>query len=69
MLNVGLSLPLVFLLAVDVSWRNTTIRELPNNMMIVPNAQLAASRFRNYYHPDRELAVLVPERWAYLNSR
>ena len=44
---------------VDVTWRNTTIRELPNNMIVVPNAQLAASRFRNYYQPDRELAVLV----------
>jgi small-conductance mechanosensitive channel len=44
---------------VDVTWRNTTIRELPNNLIIVPNAQLAASRFRNYYQPDRELAVLV----------
>jgi small-conductance mechanosensitive channel len=44
---------------VDVTWRNTTLRELPNNMVVVPNAQLAASRFRNYYQPDRELAVLV----------
>jgi small-conductance mechanosensitive channel len=44
---------------VDVTWRNTTIRELPNNLIIVPNAQLAASRFRNYNLPDVELAVLV----------
>jgi small-conductance mechanosensitive channel len=28
-------------------------------MVVVPNAQLAASRFRNYYQPDRELAALV----------
>jgi small-conductance mechanosensitive channel len=43
----------------DVTWRNTTIRELADNMIIVPNSQLAASRVRNYCQPDTELAVLV----------
>jgi small-conductance mechanosensitive channel len=43
----------------DVTWRNTTIRELADNMIIVPNSQLAASRVRNYCQPNTELAVLV----------
>jgi small-conductance mechanosensitive channel len=43
----------------DVTWRNTTIRELTDNMMIVPNSQLAASRVRNFCQPNKELAVLV----------
>ena len=43
----------------DVTWRNTTIRELTDNMMIVPNSQLAASRVRNFCQPNNELAVLV----------
>jgi len=43
----------------DVTWRNTTIRELADNMMIVPNSQLAASRVRNYCQPNTELAVAV----------
>jgi small-conductance mechanosensitive channel len=43
----------------DVTWRNTTIRELADNMMIVPNSQLAASRVRNYCQPNTELAVFV----------
>lgn len=43
----------------DVTWRNTTIRELSDNMVIVPNSQLAASRVRNYCQPNTELAVLV----------
>ena len=43
----------------DVTWRNTTIRELADNMMIVPNSQLAASRVRNYCQPNTELAVSV----------
>jgi small-conductance mechanosensitive channel len=44
----------------DVTWRYTTIRQLPNNLTIVPNAKLAAAVITNYYLPDPELAVLVP---------
>jgi len=44
---------------VDVSWRNTTIRMLPNNMVIIPNAKLASCVITNYCLPEQELAVLV----------
>lgn len=44
---------------VDITWRNTTIRALPNNMIIVPNARLSNALITNYYMPDRELAVPV----------
>lgn len=44
---------------VDITWRNTTIRSLPNNMIIVPNTRLANALITNYYTPDKELAVLV----------
>src|SRR5919198_878824 len=43
----------------DVTWRYTTIRQLPNNVTIVPNAKLASAVTTNYYLPERELAVLV----------
>jgi small-conductance mechanosensitive channel len=43
----------------DVTWRNTTIREPANNTVIVPNSKLASSRVRNFYQPDRELALVV----------
>jgi small-conductance mechanosensitive channel len=42
-----------------IGWRNTRIRMLPNNMVIVPNSKLAQSNITNFYLPDRELAVLV----------
>ncbi|MBI4473912.1 MAG: mechanosensitive ion channel family protein, partial [Acidobacteria bacterium] len=45
---------------VDVTWRNTTIRELSNNMIIVPNSKLASSQVCNFDQPGKELAVLVP---------
>ena len=43
----------------DVTWRYTTIRQLPNNLTVVPNAKLASTILTNFYLPDRELAVLV----------
>lgn len=44
----------------DVTWRYTTIRQLANNIIIVPNAKLASAILINYYLPGTELAVLVP---------
>ncbi len=44
----------------DITWRNTTVRMLPNNRLVVPNAKLASAVVLNYYLPDTELAVLVP---------
>jgi small-conductance mechanosensitive channel len=44
---------------VDTNWRNTTIRQLPNNLVVVPNATLASSTVINYYRPEQEMSVLV----------
>lgn len=44
----------------DVTWRYTTIRQLSNNVVVVPNAKLASAVLTNYYLPGTELAVLVP---------
>jgi len=43
----------------DISWRNTTIRQLPNNVVIVPNSKLASIIVTNYYLPQQEMSVLV----------
>lgn len=43
----------------DISWRNTTIQALSNNMVIVPNQKIASSILTNYYMPNRELAISV----------
>ncbi len=50
---------------VDTNWRNTTIRQLPNNLVIVPNATLAASIMTNYQRPEREMSVTVQVGVAY----
>lgn len=43
----------------DITWRNTTIKALPNNMIVVPNSKLAGCIVTNYYLPEKEMAVLV----------
>ena len=43
----------------DVTWRYTTIRQLPNNLTIVPNSKLASAVTANFNLPDPEQAVLV----------
>ena len=52
----------------DISWRNTTIRSLPNNMIIVPNAQLSSSIVTNYYQPEQQMSVLIPVGVSYASD-
>jgi len=44
---------------VDVGWRSTKIRQLSNDLVIVPNSKLAGSRIINFYLPDPQSACLV----------
>ncbi len=44
---------------VDVTWRNTTIRALANNMIVIPNAKLASAIIINFNEPDKNMSVLV----------
>ncbi len=44
---------------VDVNWRNTTIRALSNNMIVVPNALLASQAVINYHLPETEMSVVL----------
>ncbi|MEC4983434.1 MAG: mechanosensitive ion channel family protein [Oscillatoria sp. PMC 1068.18] len=44
---------------VDVNWRNTTIREIPDNLVIIPNSKLAAAIFTNYHLPVKEITLTI----------
>ena len=44
---------------VDINWRSTKIKMLPNNIVLVPNDKLNKAIVTNYYLPDKEMAVLV----------
>src|SRR5437588_5670852 len=45
---------------VDITWRHTSLRQLPDNLILVPNARLATAVLTNYHEPQRGLRVSVP---------
>lgn len=44
----------------DVTWRTTSIRDVTNNLVIVPNQTIATSAFVNYRLGSGEMAVELP---------
>ena len=44
----------------DINWRNTAIKEISNNIIIVPNNKLASAIFKNFHLPAREITIQVP---------
>ncbi|OAR26808.1 mechanosensitive ion channel protein [Streptomyces sp. ERV7] len=44
---------------VDINWRNTVVRNLSNNLVIIPNARLARTNMTNFSRPEQELSILV----------
>lgn len=52
----------------DITWRYTTIRTQPNNLVVVPNSKLANSIFTNFYSPDKEITFGVPVLIAFGND-
>ncbi len=49
----------------DIGWRSTLIRELADNLIIVPNSRIAEIIIKNYSLPAPPLAVLVQVGVAY----
>ncbi|NBM19417.1 mechanosensitive ion channel family protein [Streptomyces sp. GC420] len=50
---------------VDINWRNTVVRNLSNNLVIIPNAQLAGTNMTNYSRPEQQLSIMVQVGVAY----
>jgi small-conductance mechanosensitive channel len=50
---------------VDISWRNTIIKALGNNMIIVPNQKIASAIITNYHLLDTELSISVSASVSY----
>ncbi|WP_392674822.1 mechanosensitive ion channel family protein [Streptomyces sp. LN785] len=44
---------------VDINWRNTVVRQLSNNLVIIPNAQLAGTNMTNFSRPEQQLSITV----------
>jgi small-conductance mechanosensitive channel len=52
----------------DITWRNTTIRTLPNNLVIVPNVNLASSTITNFHLPVKDVPVRVQVGVSYASN-
>jgi len=50
---------------VDITWRTTKIRQLGNNLVIVPNARISDMRLLNYSMPESPQSVIIPLGVAY----
>ncbi|MFB6517097.1 mechanosensitive ion channel family protein [Streptomyces sp. NPDC056401] len=44
---------------VDINWRNTVVRNLSNNLVIIPNGRLARTNMTNFTQPEQRLTILV----------
>jgi len=52
----------------DITWAQTTIRQQPNNVVIVPNAKLSTAITTNFNLPDIEQSVSVTLRVSYASD-
>jgi small-conductance mechanosensitive channel len=43
----------------DIGWRSTTLRALPNNLIVIPNNRLAQSIVTNFYLPEKRMSLLI----------
>jgi len=50
---------------VDMNWRNTTIKTSTENMIVVPNKQIASSVIINYAQPFAACSIAVPVAISY----
>ena len=41
----------------EIGWRNTRVRLLTNNVVVIPNAKLSQSVFTNFYLPDPDMSL------------
>ena len=44
---------------VEVGWRSTRIRTLPNNIVVIPNSKVSESIITNYFLPERRISLLL----------
>ncbi|MBQ0825949.1 mechanosensitive ion channel family protein [Streptomyces tagetis] len=49
----------------DINWRQTTVRALSNNLVVIPNGQLAKTNMTNFMRPEQRLTILVQAGVAY----
>ncbi|BBB90356.1 MAG TPA: mechanosensitive ion channel family protein [Methylomusa anaerophila] len=49
----------------DITWRDTTLRNLGNHVIVVPNSKIASAIIANYALPDKEIGLIIPAGVSY----
>lgn len=49
----------------DITWRNTVIKAIQNNVIIVPNSKLSSAIITNYNFPEMQLGISVDASVSY----
>ncbi|MEV5885313.1 mechanosensitive ion channel family protein [Streptomyces sp. NPDC052020] len=49
----------------DINWRQTTVSDLSNNLIVIPNGQLAKTNMTNFMRPEQQLTITVQVGVAY----
>ncbi|WP_041986976.1 mechanosensitive ion channel family protein [Streptomyces sp. AcH 505] len=44
---------------IDINWRNTVVRQLSDNLVIIPNSKLAGTIMTNYHRPEQQMGLLI----------
>jgi small-conductance mechanosensitive channel len=44
---------------VDITWRTTSVRERPDNIIVIPNSKLADAILKNYNAPEAEMILYI----------
>ncbi|MBF2063926.1 MAG: mechanosensitive ion channel family protein [Calothrix sp. C42_A2020_038] len=52
----------------DVTWRNTTIKDISNNIIVVPNSKLSSVIFTNYHLPIKEVILTIEVNVSYTSN-
>jgi small-conductance mechanosensitive channel len=53
---------------VDMNWRNTTIKTISHNMIVVPNKNIASSVIINYAQPYEACSMVIPVGVSYTSD-
>lgn len=52
----------------DITWRTTVIKQLQNNVIIIPNSKLAQSIIVNYHQPEKNQTLIIPLTISYKHN-
>jgi small-conductance mechanosensitive channel len=52
----------------DIGWRNTTVRTLANNLIIIPNSKLGQANVTNFSLPDKRMGASIQVSVSYASD-